>query len=150
MHDGALACMLRGAFRFSFTLAADSRWLRFLNDCVTHRFTMPIYTDNCTAMGLNYQENALSKSLGNRFRVFRTCAKATQIQRLRDISEEALWPFFDQHLGRFSTKTLVDFRPRILVSFRPKPWPISDQKNIHLNRAHGPWKAPLRRDAGVR
>ena len=67
--------------------------------------------------------------------------------------------------GRFSTNILADFRPRlwpifgqsfgqisakVLVRFRPKPWPISDQKKMKLDSAHGPWRASIRRDAGVR
>ena len=34
--------------------------------------------------------------------------------------------------GRFSTKSLTDFRPKFLVRFRPKPWPISDTKSINF------------------
>ena len=111
---------------------------------------MPIHTDNCTGMGFDYQGNALSNNLGTRFQMFRTCLKAIQLKRLRSESQEALWPFFGKHLGRFSTKTLADFRPKFLVSFRPKPWPISDQKKLKLDSAHGPWRAPFWRDAGVR
>ena len=111
---------------------------------------MPIHTDNCTGMGFDYQGDALSNNLGIRFRMFRTCLKAIQLKCFRSVSEKALWPFFDKPLGRFSTKILADFRPKFLVSFRPKPWPISDQKKIKLDGAHEPWRAPIRRDAGVR
>ena len=130
--------------------ALSMRWRRILDDCVMHWFTTPIYTDNCTGMGFGRQRDALSNNLGIRFRVFRACLEAINLQRLRCVSEVALWPFFDKHLGRFSTKPLADSRPKFLVSFRPKPWPISDQKNIQLDSAHGPWRAPLWRDADVR
>ena len=126
------------------------RWRHILDHWVMHRFTMPIYIDNCTGMAFDYQRDALLNNLGIRFRVFRSCLKAVHSQRLRCVSEETLWPFFDQRLGRFSTKTLADFRPKFLVSFRPKLWPISDQKKLKLDSAHGPWRAPFWRDAGVR
>ena len=112
--------------RVNFVLSL--RWRRIWDDCIMHRFAMSIHTDDCTGMGFDYRGDALSNNLGIRFGVFRTCLKAIQLERLRYVSEEALWPFFDKHLGRFSTKTLADFRPKFLASFRPKLWPISDQK----------------------
>ena len=133
--------------RVNFVLSL--RWRRIWDDCIMHRFAMSIHTDDCTGMGFDYRGDALSNNLGIRFGVFRTCLKAIQLERFRYVSEEALWPFFDKHLGRFSTKTLADFRPKFLASFRPKLWPSSDQKNAHLDRAHGPWRGPLRRDASV-